>query len=61
VRESAVFSGIPITERLAEEERTCARRGETIALFALTSGNTAVGLFLARPPIRRRRPATLLA
>jgi hypothetical protein len=23
VRESAVFSGIPITERLAEEERTC--------------------------------------
>jgi uncharacterized protein (TIGR03032 family) len=38
VRESAVFSGIPITDRLAPEERTCGvcvvdlRRGETIAL-----------------------------
>jgi hypothetical protein len=32
VRQSAVFSGLLITERLAEEERTYARRGETIAL-----------------------------
>jgi uncharacterized protein (TIGR03032 family) len=33
VRESAVFSGIPITERLAEDERTCG-----VCAIALTSG-----------------------
>jgi uncharacterized protein (TIGR03032 family) len=44
VRESAVFSGIPITERLAPEERTCGvcvvdlRRGETVALLRFESG-----------------------
>jgi uncharacterized protein (TIGR03032 family) len=44
VRESAVFSGIPITQRLAPEERTCGvcvvdlRRGETIALLKFESG-----------------------
>jgi hypothetical protein len=44
VRESAVFSGISITERLAPEERTCGvcvvdlRRGETIALLKFESG-----------------------
>jgi uncharacterized protein (TIGR03032 family) len=44
VRESAVFSGIPITERLAPEERTCGvcvvdlRGGETIALLKFESG-----------------------
>jgi uncharacterized protein (TIGR03032 family) len=44
VRESAVFSGIPITERLAPDERTCGvcvvdlRRGETVALLKFTSG-----------------------
>ena len=44
VRESAVFSGIPITERLALEERTCGvrvvdlRRGETVALLKFESG-----------------------
>jgi uncharacterized protein (TIGR03032 family) len=44
VRESATFSGIPITERLAPEERTCGvcvvdlRRGETIALLKFESG-----------------------
>jgi uncharacterized protein (TIGR03032 family) len=44
VRESAVFSGIPITERLAPEERTCGvcvvdlRRGQTIALLKFQSG-----------------------
>jgi uncharacterized protein (TIGR03032 family) len=44
VRESAVFSGIPITERLAPEERTCGvcvvdlRRGEPVALLKFTSG-----------------------
>jgi uncharacterized protein (TIGR03032 family) len=44
VRESAVFSGIPITERLAPEERMCGvcvvdlRRGETIALLRFESG-----------------------
>jgi uncharacterized protein (TIGR03032 family) len=44
VRESAVFSGIPITERLGPEERTCGvcvvdlRRGEVIALLKFESG-----------------------
>jgi uncharacterized protein (TIGR03032 family) len=44
VRESAVFSGIPITERLAPEERMCGvcvvdlRRGETVALLKFVSG-----------------------
>ena len=33
VRESAVFSGIPITERLAENERTCG-----VCVIDLTSG-----------------------
>jgi hypothetical protein len=32
VLESAFSSGLLITERLAEDERNCARRGETIAL-----------------------------
>ena len=44
VRESAVFSGIPITERLAPDQRTCGvcvvdlRRGETVALLKFTGG-----------------------
>jgi uncharacterized protein (TIGR03032 family) len=44
VRESAVFSGIPITERLAPEERTCGvcvvdlRSGNTIALLRFETG-----------------------
>src|SRR5262249_15838145 len=44
VRESAVFSGIPLTERLAPEQRTCGvcvvdlRRGEPIALLKFESG-----------------------
>lgn len=44
VRESAVFSGIPITERLRPEERTCGicvvdlRRGATVGLLKFTSG-----------------------
>src|SRR5436190_6464637 len=44
VRESAVFSGIPITERLAPEQRTCGvcvvdlRRGEAVALLRFPSG-----------------------
>jgi len=44
VRESAVFSGIPITERLAPAERTCGvcvvdlRTGQTIALLKFESG-----------------------
>jgi uncharacterized protein (TIGR03032 family) len=44
VRESAVFSGIPITERLTPEQRTCGVcvvdlvRGETIALLKFQSG-----------------------
>ena len=44
VRESAVFSGIPITERLKPEERTCGvcvvdlRRGEVVGLLKFESG-----------------------
>jgi uncharacterized protein (TIGR03032 family) len=44
VRESAVFSGIPITERLTPAERTCGvcvvniRTGETVALLKFQSG-----------------------
>jgi uncharacterized protein (TIGR03032 family) len=44
VRESAIFSGMPITERLAPEQRTCGvcvvdlRRGEPIALLKFESG-----------------------
>lgn len=44
VRESAVFSGIPIAERLAPEERTCGvcivdlRRGRVVALLKFESG-----------------------
>jgi uncharacterized protein (TIGR03032 family) len=44
VRESAVFSGIPLTERLAPEQRTCGvcvvdlLRGETVALLRFESG-----------------------
>jgi uncharacterized protein (TIGR03032 family) len=44
VRESAVFSGIPITERLAPEERMCGicvvdlTRGEAVALLKFESG-----------------------
>jgi uncharacterized protein (TIGR03032 family) len=44
VRESAVFSGIPITDRLAPEQRTCGvcvvdlRRGEPVALLKFESG-----------------------
>jgi uncharacterized protein (TIGR03032 family) len=44
VRESAVFSGIPITDRLKEEERMCGlwvvdvRNGETVAFLRFDSG-----------------------
>ena len=44
VRESAIFSGIPITERLAPEQRTCGvcvvdlRRGQTVGLLKFESG-----------------------
>ena len=44
VRESAVFSGLPITERLAPEERTCGvcvvdlYSGATVALLKFESG-----------------------
>jgi len=44
VRESAVFSGIPITQRLAEHERTCGvcaidlRTGQVVALLKFESG-----------------------
>jgi uncharacterized protein (TIGR03032 family) len=44
VRESAVFSGLEITERLAPEERTCGvcvvdlRTGTVVALLEFTSG-----------------------
>src|SRR4051812_48967145 len=59
VRESAVFSGIEITERLAPEQRTCGvcvvdlRRGEVVALLKFTSGVQevfAVALLARRYP-----------
>ncbi len=59
VRESAVFSGIPISERLAPEQRTCGvcvvdlRRGETIALLKFTSGVQEV---FAVAPVAARFP-----
>jgi len=59
VRESAVFSGIPITERLAPEERTCGvcvvdlQRGEPVALLKFTSGVQEV---FAVAALRRRFP-----
>jgi uncharacterized protein (TIGR03032 family) len=55
VRESAVFSGIPITERLAPEERTCGvcvvdlRRGEPVALLKFVSGVQEVFAVAALP------------
>jgi hypothetical protein len=60
VRESAVFSGIAITERLTEEERTCdvcvidLRNGQVIALLRF---ETAVQEVLAVIRQRRTRPA----
>jgi len=59
VRESAVFSGIPITERLTPEQRTCGvcvvdlRTGQTVALLKFESGVQeifAVALLLRRMP-----------
>ena len=44
MRESAVFSGVPITERLPEEERTCGvcvidlRSGQVVALLRFETG-----------------------
>ena len=49
-RDSAVFSGIPITERLAEHERTCG-----VCAVDLTSGQV-VALCGSRPPCRRSSP-----
>jgi uncharacterized protein (TIGR03032 family) len=59
VRESAVFSGIPITERLAPSERTCGvcvvdlRKGEVVALLKFESG---VREIFAVAPLPRRFP-----
>ncbi len=59
VRESAVFSGIPITERLTPEQRMCGvcvvdlRRGETVALLKFQSG---VQEIFAVALLRRRFP-----
>jgi uncharacterized protein (TIGR03032 family) len=69
VRESAVFSGIPITERLTPEQRTCGvcivdlRRGETVALLKFVSGVQevfAVALLLRRFPDLINDDETLL-
>src|SRR5260370_3908818 len=69
VRESAVFSGIPITERLTPEQRTCGvcvvdlRRGETIALLKFESGVQevfAVAVLPRRVPPFIQHQATLL-
>jgi uncharacterized protein (TIGR03032 family) len=69
VRESAVFSGIPITERLTPEKRTCGvcvvdlRRGEVVALLKFTSGVQevfAVALLPRRFPDLINEDETLL-
>ncbi len=55
VRESAVFSGIPITERLAADERTCGvcvidlRSGQVVALLRFESGVQEVFAVTALP------------
>jgi uncharacterized protein (TIGR03032 family) len=59
VRESAVFSGIPITERLAEHERTCGvcvidlRSGQVVGLLRF---ETAVQEVFAVTVLGRRFP-----
>jgi uncharacterized protein (TIGR03032 family) len=58
VRESAVFSGIAITERLTEEQRTCGvcvidlRSGQVIALLRFETAVQEV-FAVAVPPGRR--------
>jgi hypothetical protein len=57
VRESAVFSGIPITERLANDERTCAvelASGQVVALLRFETGVQEV--FAVTVPPGRRWP-----
>ena len=70
VRESAVFSGIPITERLAEDERTCGvcaidlTSGQVVALLAVRDRRAgglrrdgAAGPAVPGPDQRRRQVA----
>jgi uncharacterized protein (TIGR03032 family) len=58
VRESAVFSGIPITDRLSVEERACGlwvvdvRNGETVAFLRFESGVQEVFAVQVLPGIR---------
>jgi uncharacterized protein (TIGR03032 family) len=55
VRETAVFSGIPITERMAETERTCGVwvidivTGQTVALLRFTDGVQEIFAVQATP------------
>lgn len=55
VRESAVFSGIPITERLNPDERACGiwvvdvRNGQTVAFLRFESGVQEIFAVLALP------------
>jgi uncharacterized protein (TIGR03032 family) len=57
VRESAIFSGIPITERLTVEQRRCGvwvvdvRSGETVAFLRFEAGVQEVFAVLALPNI----------
>jgi uncharacterized protein (TIGR03032 family) len=63
VRESAVFSGIPITERLAEDQRTCGvcaidlATGQVVALLRF---ETAVQEVLAVTVLSGRRYPELI-
>jgi uncharacterized protein (TIGR03032 family) len=58
VRETAVFSGIPITERLPVEERACGlwvvdtRTGQTVAFLRFEAGVQEVFAVQALPGIR---------
>jgi uncharacterized protein (TIGR03032 family) len=58
VRESAVFSGIPITERLTDEERTCGvcvidlRNGEVVSLLRFETAVQEVFAVTVLPGLR---------
>ncbi len=63
VRESAVFSGIPITERLAEDQRTCGVCAVDLAtgqVVALLRFETAVQEVFAVTVLPRKRYPDLI-
>jgi uncharacterized protein (TIGR03032 family) len=59
VRETAIFSGLPLTERLPESERTCGvwvidlRNGQTVAFLRFESGVQEIFAIQVLPGIRQ--------